>query len=52
MITTYHTFKGYAMAYKVELSEKKDSLIQLKTSKSSMKDLFNDLLDETKDFIY
>ena len=36
-------FKGYAMSYKVELVEKKGPLIQLKTSKSSIEDLFNDL---------
>ena len=40
------------MPYNIELGEKKDSLIQLETSKWSMKDLFNDLLDETKGFIY
>ena len=47
-----HAFKGYAMSYKVELVEKKDPLIQLKASKSSIKDLFNDLLDKTKSFQY
>ena len=36
------------MSYKVELVDKKDQLIQLKVSKSSIKDLFNDLLDEIK----
>ena len=40
------------MSYKVELVEKKDPLIQLETNKSSMKDLFNDLLDEAKGFKY
>ena len=40
------------MSYKVELVEKKDSLIQLEASKSSIKDFFNDLLDETKGFKY
>ena len=48
----YHGFKGYAMSYKVELIEKKDPLIQLEGSKSSFKELFNDLLDETKSFKY
>ena len=47
-----HAFKGYAMSYKVELVEKKDPLIQLETNKSSIKDLFNDLLDEAKGFKY
>ena len=40
------------MSYKVELVEKKDPLIQLEASKSSIKDLLNDLLDETKGFKY
>ena len=40
------------MSYKVELVEKKDSLIQLEASKSSIKDFFNDLLDETISFQY
>ena len=38
------------MSYKVELVEKKDPLIQLEISKSSIKDLFDDLLGETKGF--
>ena len=33
---------------KLNQLRKKDPLIQLEASKSSMKDLFNDLLDETK----
>ena len=52
LVKTDHAFKGYAMSYKVELVEKKDPLIQLKASKTSIKDLFNDLLDETKGFKY
>ena len=40
------------MSYKVETIDKKDSLAQLEASKSSIKDLFNDLLDETKGFKY
>ena len=40
------------MPYKVETTDKKDSLAQLEASKSSIKDLFNDLLDETKGFKY
>ena len=38
----------YAMSYKGEFVVKKDSLNQLEASKSSIKDLLNDLLDETK----
>ena len=40
------------MSCKVELVEKKEPLIQLEASKSSIKDLFSDLLDETKGFEY
>ena len=50
VIKTNHAFKEYAMSYKVELVEKKDVTEQLKASKSSIKDLFNDLLNETKGF--
>ena len=52
VVKTDHAFKGYAMSYKVELIEEKDPLIQLEASKSSIKELFNDLLDETKGFKY
>ena len=40
------------MGYKVELVEKKDPIEQLKASKSSINDLFSDLLNETKGFKY
>ena len=40
------------MSYKVELFEKKTRLIQLEAIKSSIKDLFSNLLDETKGFKY
>ena len=36
------------MSYKVEITEKKDPVVQLEPSKLSIKDLFNDLLNETK----
>ena len=52
VIKTNHAFRGYAMSYKVELIEKKDPIKQLKASKSSIKDLFNDLLNERKGFKY
>ena len=45
-------FRGYAILYKVEIIEKKDPIIELKTSKSSTKDLFGDLLNQTKGFKY
>ena len=50
VIKTYHAFRGYTMSYKVETVEKKDSLIQLETSKTSIEDFLKDLLDETKGF--
>ena len=40
------------MSYKVELVERKDSILQLKASKSSIKNLFCELLNETKSFKY
>ena len=40
------------MSYKVEITEKKDPVVQLEPSKLSIKDLFNDLLNETKGFKY
>ena len=43
VIKTNQTFKGYAMSYKVEITEKKYPIVQLQASKSSVKDLFNDL---------
>ena len=52
VIKTGPAFKGYSMSYKVEITEKKDPINQLKASKSSIKDLFSDLSDETKGFKY
>ena len=43
---------AYAMSYKVEIIEKKGRNVQLKASKSSIKDFFNDLLNETKGLKY
>ena len=40
------------MSYKVEIVDKKDMIVQLEASKSSIKDLFNDLFNETKGFKY
>ena len=51
VIKTNHAFRGYAMSCKVKLVEKKkDPIKQLEASKSSIKDLFNNLLNETKGF--
>ena len=51
-IKTDRAFRGYSISYKVELVEKKDPIKQLEASKSSIKDLFSDLLNETKGFKY
>ena len=40
------------MSLKVELVKKKDRVNQSEASKWSIKDLFKNLLDETKDFKY
>ena len=40
------------MSHKVEIIEEKDPIKQLEVSKSSIKDLFSDLLNEAKGFKY
>ena len=50
IIKTDQAFKGYARSYKVEIVDKKDLIVQLEASKSSIKGLFNDLLNEVKGF--
>ena len=52
MIKRNHAFTGYAMSCKVEIIGKKDPIKQLEASKSSIKGLFNDLLNETKGLKY
>ena len=52
VIKTYQAFKGYAMSYKVEIIEEKDPILQLEASKLSIKNLYSDLLNETKGFKY
>ena len=52
VIKTYHAFRGNAMSYQVEIIERKDSINQLEASRSSIKDLFSNLLNETKGFKY
>ena len=42
----------YARSYKVEIIDPKDPLVQLEASKSSIEDLFKDLLNEMKSFKY
>ena len=46
IIKTNQVFRGYAMSYEIEIVERKDLILQLKASKSSIKDLFSDLLNE------
>ena len=36
IIKTDHTFRGYAMSYKVEMVDKKDLIVQLEASRSSI----------------
>ena len=50
VIKTNQAFSEYARSYKVEIVEKKDPTVQLEASKLSAKDLFNDLINEMKDF--
>ena len=45
-------FRGYARSYKVEIVDEKDSIVQLEACKSSIKDLFNNLLNKAKSFKY
>ena len=52
IIKTDQAFSGYAISYKVKIIEKKDPILQLKASKSNTKDLFTNLLNETKGFKY
>ena len=52
VIKTNQVLRGYAMSYKIKIIERKGPMAQLETSKSSIKDLFSDLLNETKVFKY
>ena len=52
IIKTNQAFSGYAASYKVEIVERKDPIVQLEASKLSIKNLFSDLLNETKGFKY
>ena len=52
VIKTNQAFRGYAVSYKVKIIEGKVLIVQLEASKSSIKDLLIDLLNETKGFKY
>ena len=41
-----------ARSYKVEIVERKDPILQLEASKLSTKDLFSDLINKIKGFMY
>ena len=45
VIKTNHACRGYVTSYIVEITEKKDAIKHLEASKSSIKDLFSDLLN-------
>ena len=47
-----NAFSGYVRSYKVENVDHKDPLVQLQASKSSIEDLFKELLDKMKGFEY
>ena len=47
-----NALRRYTKSYKVEIVDHKDPLVQLRASKSSIEDLFKDLLDEMKGFKY
>ena len=49
---TNQALRGYARSYKVEIIEKKDPIVELEASKSSIRDLFNVLLNDTEGFKY
>ena len=46
------TIKIFPFHKHYERKERKDPIVQLEANKSSIKDLFNNLLDETKGFKY
>ena len=52
IVKNLNAFSGYARSYKVEIVNKKDSLVQLEVSKSNIEDLLKDLLNEIKAFKY
>ena len=47
VIKTNHIFRGHAMSHKVGITKKKDPIKELEASKSSIRNLFSDLLNET-----
>ena len=45
-------FRRYERSYEIDIIDSKDPLAQLEASKSSIKNMFKDLLDEIKGFKY
>ena len=45
-------FNGYGRSYKIEIVDKKDVILQLKSSEIALKELFKDILLELKVFKY
>ena len=52
VIKTNEAFRGYAMSCKVEIIDTKVLIVQLEASQSSIKNLLNDLFNETRGFKY
>ena len=49
---TNNAFSGYARTYKIEIVDKRDVIVQLKSIEISLKKLFKNLLVELKGFKY
>ena len=45
-------FSGYTQSYKIEIADKRDVIVQLKSSDIAIKELFKDLFIELKGFRY
>ena len=52
VIKINQAFRRYTMLYKVEIIQRKDAIVQLGAGEPSIKDLFINLLNETKAFEY
>ena len=52
IVKTSKAFKGYARSYSIEVIDSKYPLVQLTVSRSSIKDLFKDLIAEIEVFKY
>ena len=50
IVKTSKAFERYARSYNIEIIDSKDSSVQLTISKTSIKNMFKDLLGEIKGF--